>query len=291
MINKIVINNTLTINKDFDGFAHIFKSIEGLEEPERRSSITVFAGMHGGYIDKQLYGPRMIIIEGTLRCNPDGLLANRLALINAAPINTSVSVQFYVDDGRILTVQAKMKDTPNIKYDNDKFSDFQMIFIADDWRLADTATGEASKITLQPLSYGGLRWFTNSDGKGLRWFTGSGLRWYAGNGAVQAVNSGTVESDVKIVIRGVVQNPTIRNTTTGEYIKINIGPTSASDIIEIDSLYKTIKLNGGLINSLKDPLSDFFTLQPGSNMLEFTITNDNANATAEIYWYSTYVGI
>lgn len=263
--------------------------IDGLATPTYRTTTVIYAGRHGGNVPKQLYGQRIVTIEGGIderSCNDH--LAARQELLAALPIGVNVPVTFHMSDGRALLMYAKFEQ-PSLPIDARLSTDFQLVAIADDYRLFDASTGNVNTISVSKLVSGGLRWFTGGDGSGLRWFTGSGLRWHEGAGAENAVNTGSTASNPIITIYGVNQNPIVRNMTTGELIKVNI-TTSSTDVIVIDTNLKSTSLNGGNINSLVDSTSTYFDLEPGDNLIEFT--NDNASGGyAVIDWYNAYMGV
>lgn len=287
IVNKIDINGVMLYPDNREQFW--FGGIEGLATPTYRTSSMVYAGRHGGVTPKQRYGQRLVTIPGGIDAYSDtDHLDARGALLEAIPIDVSVPVKFHLGDGRVLLMYAKF-EMPTLPISDNLFTDFQLIAIADDYRLFDASSGNVNSITVEKLVTGGLRWQSGGDGSGLRWLSASGLRWLAGAGPMNAVNGGTAPSDSIITIPGANINPILINTTTNEQIKVNVS-TGPTDVIEIDTLLKSTKLNGGNINALVEPGSTYFKLEPGDNLLQFTNGN-SSGGYAEVEWYNAVLGV
>lgn len=284
MINKVIVNG---ITFSGDGSTPFwFKKITGLEAAQYRNTIIVYSDRSGATVPKQLKGQRIITLEGGLderSCN-DHLQA-RQDLLTALGFNEWKPVDVYLSDGRILRNYCKF-DTPNLPIEGRRYTDFQLIMLCR-YNDFDDVSGGAGTNTeeVRKAVSGGWREYENS---GWREYTDKGFREYAGKGPINAVNTGTTNAYPVIYIRGSVQNPIIRNTTTGEQFKVNI-TTSDTDVIKIDTRLQATTLNGGSINALVDPSSKYFTLKPGDNMLEFF--SDAGTGYAEVTWFGAYGGI
>ena len=190
-----------------------------------------------------------------------------------------------MSDGRILRNYCKF-DTPNLPIEAQTYTDFQLIMLCRYNDFDDVSGGAGTNTAeVRKATSGGWREY---QGKGWREYTNKGFREYAGMGPINASNNGTTNAYPVIYIRGSVQNPIIRNTTTGEQFKINI-TTSETDVIKIDTRLQSTTLNGGSINALVETGSKYFTLKPGDNMLEFF--TDSGTGYAEVTWLGAYGGI
>lgn len=288
MISSITINDLVTLNTSRPGPFSLNK-IDGLATPDYRTTTMLYAGRNGGLVPDQKYGQRMVTMEGGINEDScDDHIQARQDLLTAISFNQNVPVVVRTYNGDEYLFYAKF-EKPELPIEAKTFTDFQLIAIADDWRLFKTMGGEVNQETVYKLVSGGARWLTGSDGAGWRWLTGSGLRWNAGAGAVNIVNSGSTPSSPIITITGANQNPIVRNTTTGEQIQVLV-TTGASDVIEIDTTLRSTKLNGGNINALVAPGSTYFDLQPGDNLI--TLTNNNVSGgQALIEWYDAVTGL
>lgn len=111
------------------------------------------------------------------------------------------------------------------------------------------------------------------------------------------INNGSVAAPVEITITGPATNPTIRNNTTGEYIRL-------STILredEILTIYTqrgakrvTITRKGGGAEDAYhyiDPTSTFWQLQPGRNALEYQSDDESELTQVEIRYHELYTGV
>lgn len=285
MIKNIRIGG-ITIKNDASS-VYSFRRITGLATPTYRTTSVIYSGRSGGQNPKQLYGQRVVAIEGGIDANLcEDHIDARQDFLDALSFDEPTTITFDLDDGRSVFMTAKFEQ-PDLPIDAGLFTDFQIIALSEDHRLFDATTGNINTVTVARRVNGGLRWLS---GSGLRWYTGSGLRWASGAGLINAQNTGTTSASPVITIYGANQNPTITNTATGELIKINV-TTSATDVIVINSgEFWSVKLNGGNINALADSTSSFFDLQPGDNLLEFT-TDNAGTGYAVVEWYNAYLGV
>lgn len=284
MISKVVVNGVTFSNDGSTPFW--FNKITGLESAQYRNTIVLYSDRNGATVPQQLKGQRIVTLEGGLdedSCN-DHLL-QRKDLLTALGFDEWKAVDFYLSDGRILRNYCKF-DTPNLPIEAQTYTDFQLIMLCRYNDFDDVSGGAGTNTAeVRKATSGGWREY---QGKGWREYTNKGFREYAGMGPINASNNGTTNAYPVIYIRGSVQNPIIRNTTTGEQFKINI-TTSETDVIKIDTRLQSTTLNGGSINALVETGSKYFTLKPGDNMLEFF--TDSGTGYAEVTWLGAYGGI
>lgn len=111
------------------------------------------------------------------------------------------------------------------------------------------------------------------------------------------VNAGDVPTPIEIAFRGPAQNPTVRNVTTGEFITVN-RELGENDILYIDTAFgeKRVEIkreNGDMEEAFHyiDLDSDFFQLEVGMNMLEYSSNNDSTRTRVQINYRNRYVGV
>jgi len=106
-----------------------------------------------------------------------------------------------------------------------------------------------------------------------------------------AQNNGTMAGyPASIQVFGPVNVPKITNTTTGEYIQININMTSGSDVLTIiygKDLYSVVFNGTSVINDIITG-STLFKLKPGGNIISLTGSSVSTNAYAQVNYYDTY---
>jgi phage-related protein len=106
---------------------------------------------------------------------------------------------------------------------------------------------------------------------------GSFEKQHVGSGTL--TNEGTFETPVKIEITGPITNPSV---TVGGETLIWTGTVGASDRLEIDTEYMTVKFNGS--NAIANYSGGFPKLQPGD-----TTVTAAAGGTTIFRWRDRWV--
>lgn len=283
MIEKITIGEDEQIEIRSDGRTiWNFSRITGLNEPVRRTTSVTYSSRHGGSVPKQLYGLRVVTVEGTLdaySCND--FIAERRKFYDAIPINQYVPMRFYMTDERILELQVKF-DTPEMPIDAARYVDWQIIATARGFELNDISGGVHSAV-IEFNEVGGWReleaYWANDE---------LGYIEFVNREGTAVLNSGGSFTNPVFRTERAVKNPEFRNITTGQFFKLNI-QTSNGDILEIDNQRRVVLLNGGNINNLIAEGSEFISLAVGENKIVYT--EENKQGTFEAFWRDTYVGV
>ncbi|SET02509.1 Phage tail protein [Salinibacillus kushneri] len=110
-------------------------------------------------------------------------------------------------------------------------------------------------------------------------------------------NDGDTDAPITIDIQGPVTNPEVRNLTTNKFIKLN-RTLSSDEVLHIDTNAQNKRVeiyrNGSVIEKAwgyLDDDSDFWSLLPGDNEVEYIADSGVANAIVAVGWQSRYVGI
>jgi hypothetical protein len=92
-------------------------------------------------------------------------------------------------------------------------------------------------------------------------------------------------------------NPTVKNNTTGEFVKIN-REIDATQILIISTEFGKKKVeikaaDGAITNAFNyiDLDSTFFQLQPGNNEIEYLTNNSDKASKVIIRYQNRYVGV
>lgn len=112
------------------------------------------------------------------------------------------------------------------------------------------------------------------------------------------VNSGDVETGMTItfVATGTVENPTIYNVQTNEYIKVNL-TMEVGDMVEINTTKGTKGVyytsNGATTNAINDldRGSTWLQLESGDNVVLYTADAYSENLMCEIAYNNLYEGV
>jgi hypothetical protein len=254
-----------------------YNKIDGLATPVYRNTNVVAVGRDGGYTPKQLYGQRVITIEGGLRDCPNFMQA-REALIQALSFDEDVPLKIKRTDGKIYQLMGKF-DQPEMPIDEFFLNEFQLIFLSSNIFFSDVTGGSENTVDVLAQVAGGWKIYP----EGWKIYPEGWKIYPAQDGAI-AQNNGTTVVYPTIYIYGAAQNPVITNRTTGEQIKVNV-TLGASDVIEINTELKSTMLNGGNINALVEPGSVYFGLVPGNNDISYS---SDTNGYINIVWYDKY---
>lgn len=113
---------------------------------------------------------------------------------------------------------------------------------------------------------------------------------FGSSGASTTVlNNGWATTYPTITINGPIVNPTVGNSTTGNYITIT-GSYSNTDIVYVDLDSKYITVNGVAARNLISGSSTWFGAAPGTNQFYLTGTGTVAGTTAAtVSWRSAYI--
>ncbi len=115
----------------------------------------------------------------------------------------------------------------------------------------------------------------------------------AGDKIINVINSGDVETPIKLEICGPATKPKITKRETGEYLRIKEELTS-DDVVVITTDFgnKRVELNGdNAFNILDLPDSKFFNLDIGDNVIELTTDDITNNANVKMSYRNRYIGI
>lgn len=107
--------------------------------------------------------------------------------------------------------------------------------------------------------------------------------------AINVQNNGWATTYPTITLNGPVINPTLGNSTTGDYITIT-GSYTNTDIIYVDLDSKFVTLNGVPARNLITGNSTWFGAIPGANQFYLTGAGTLAGTTAAtVSWRSAYI--
>ena len=114
----------------------------------------------------------------------------------------------------------------------------------------------------------------------------------AGENKINIINTGHVETPVKIEIHGPATNPKIENTLTGEFIRVNrFVEAGKTLIVTTDFGNKRVEIDGVSVFHYIDLETTFFSLCVGDNVIEITTEDVNDNAKIRIEYRNRYVGV
>lgn len=117
------------------------------------------------------------------------------------------------------------------------------------------------------------------------------------NKRMNIINAGDVQIPLTIEWQGVVSNPIITNSTTGEYIKVNTTIASGEKLI-IHTAYgnkRVLKVleDSTVVNAfgLIDISSKFFNLKIGDNLIQYDADSGADESTLFLQYNNQYLGV
>lgn len=95
---------------------------------------------------------------------------------------------------------------------------------------------------------------------------------------------------IEITFHGPLLNPTLRNKTTGEMIRVKQRLEEGDELV-INTEEKTVLLNGEDVFHWIDINSNYWSLQVGANEVEYFADEGMETADLEIRWQERYVAV
>lgn len=154
----------------------------------------------------------------------------------------------------------------------------EMSFYATDPRLYDVGT--QSGVVGLPTGTGGTTWPVTWP---LSWGTA------AAGGTLNCVNAGKATTFPVLTITGPIDNPTVQNVTTGQFITFAI-TLGSTDVLTVDMTNRVVQLNGG--GNLRGSVTNvppWWGLIPGSNTVQFSANTTKTGSQLTVAWASAWV--
>lgn len=112
-----------------------------------------------------------------------------------------------------------------------------------------------------------------------------------GSNDVIIANDGTYSAFPVFEFFGPLQNPSLANITTGETFNLNLSLPTSSDSVVVDTFLRTVILNPGGTNARQYASGEFFTLEPGNNLLHLGAGIFNAQGKITVKFRDHYLGL
>lgn len=278
MITSIVFNG-LTIGEYQTGY--LLGNTSGFDYPITDIDIRDRGNYIGAELGSYLYGRRVMTLEGEIvGADADDYEDKRRALEQA--LDVMIGLQTFTittRGGIIVQTDAIINKKPELPYQKGQIirGAFQ-IELSSPYPFFLGTTEQSTEVSHFIGGGGALP-------ARLPFSLGSG-----GSGATTIVNAGNGQAYPVIRLYGVITNPSITNVTTGKSLSFTYSLASSTDYIEIDTFYRTVKLNG--ITNIRQYLSgDWWSLIQGNNSIKFRGSDYSASAVAVITYRDTYIGI
>lgn len=266
------------------GYA-VHTPVQGLDMATIRLSSYEKIGEHGAFISNQLYGERLITLEGYIYAQdlPTFNLRRR-ALSNIIQINKDANsvpvphlVQFTTMDDVALQFYGYLK---SFKMDMTLLTkaDFQLQLFCPDFSLDNQFLTTTALGTVSPV--GGC----------IIPIIIPAVLDPAVGGVVNCVNNGDCDAYPIITLNGPLTDPIIESDTLNRFIALNL-TLAVGESVVIDMKNKTIMKGTTPIFSDVIAGSNWFWLIPGSNLISLITSNTGDAGNASIAYRDAYLGI
>lgn len=286
MINKIIYENEKgsSIELNHVGPLFIFKP-EGFGGIQSETIMGKGIYQDGVNIDKNILSERILTLNCYMVVDTEkqrAILKNNLYKTFNSKLKGKITV--YTDTLNRIAEDAVVIQSPI--FDDDYEGPNELVPFQIQLMMPSPFFTAAEKITEIATWYGGFNFKTKLPLKFRQ----------KGDTKKNIFNDGHVDTPVKIYFEGPAVNPSIKNLTTNEFIKINktieVGETL---IINTEYGNKTVEIEskGSTLNAFHylDLDSDFFSLVPGDNLIEYTTDNELDVQKVEIRYKERYLGI
>lgn len=272
----------MNLNSREDGI-YLQPDLEGLTSlPEIRTSSGVNAGMDGGWTSAQFFDARSIAIRITIANEDVALVEQKRRQLNtllAQGRKEELTLRVVTEAGNAYAIHVRVTAVSASMGSVLKKQDFLIQLRADDPVIyGDTEEGGVVAILNVKKALGGF--LINFE---MPFAIGGG-------GDDVVVDNGEEMVYPIIVLKGPLHSPTVINTTTNQQMQI-IADVGASDVLTIDSLLRTVTLNGQDIYHLVAEGSSFITIQAGQNKMGLTSAYTSDEGYAEVKFKQGYLSI
>ena len=272
-------NDTINLNDPATGI-YLNPELTGLTGlPTIRTSQGVNAGRDGGWTTNQNFDARFISVNGVIAHKDLDTVEKLRQRLSALLAEKKLVMEFISDTGksygadvRVIGFTSPMKRTLNAAY-------FKLDLKSDDPLLYDYSGGEIMGILNVQQELGGFE--INFE-----------LPLYIGGGAAGTVvdNTGTTSVNPTFKAYGPLHSPTIVNQTTNQRIQVLLDMADG-DILEINTKFQTVTLNGANVYYALADGFDFPIIAAGQNLLMLQSEVASDTGYAEVMFNRGYIGI
>lgn len=243
-------------------------NLKGVDGPPIRHAVPSRQGADGAYLDASFLGPRVFSL--TLEALPGQDISDIEAALNAAFSPSQAELPFVLN-GK--TIGAVLSGGPDLTRESGWISRHLVADIeltATDPRWYDAPRTQSTGL------------FSASGGMGFPFGfpLGFGIGTDASSGLITVENSGSLPTGLLLRITGPASNPVVADVQSGDSLAIR-QVLNAGDVIEIDTLQRTLLLNGAPRRDLASFGSRYF-LVPAKSTHQIRFQADAASSGASL---------
>lgn len=264
---------------------YLLTALEGAGGPPVEYESTPIAGGDGSCLGAPRYAARMLqtgcMIYGVTDAARDAALEALIGVLNPQLGEGALT---YRNHRGAFTVAARVRALPSFVKDS-KQGHWKPVLI--DYECADPLWRGSSTFGVQVAA---------SDSRFLLPFC-LPLRLGTQSFAADAVNGSAVPAPVRIDICGPAVNPTLKNLTTGEALRVrrSVAPGETLTLITGPRLSASIAAADGSVRDAMNYVdllgAQWFRLAPGTNALRYAGEDDAKAARIQVSWNDWYLGV
>lgn len=259
-----------------DGGLLICEEVTGFDSPNVRENLEDLPEADGASVGDFFYGSRPVTFSGVLTGAPDqrNLAAVQLQAATRG-LRGNVTIRSQATGLPAMEAYGRVQNLRLTRREGIAKS-FQIGMVCADPRIysqtlntvAETgvaATGGAPFPLAFPINFGG----------------GSGATVTA-----SITNAGNFSSPILLRVSGPIDGPYVRNATTNKTIYIDNVSLITGEYLDIDTAARTVVKSDAtnLYSKVRIPASEWWYLQPGTNVLELRATSAPSTSTLTSWW-------
>lgn len=266
-----------------EGF--VVTNMPGLEASAVVTTVVPKSGKDGVLVPTAYSRERRITIEGTMvaKTKEKAVEMRRKLSSLVSPVrnnyNVVIAKELFLEDfdGAQYKLDVVVNGLNAPRSSGMLVSDWQFDLIAKDWRIFSMA--EKSVI------------FTQIQGGYFSIPFSIPFSFEGGTGEPTAImNDGDTVTPFRWVVNGPATNPTLVNTTTGQFIQVNT-VIGVGDKLIVDTAKQTVTINGANGMQFVSGNSNFFELDPGETVLTITTAVPSEEPVSQLFWRDAFGGL
>jgi hypothetical protein len=263
------------------GSPFYLEEITGFDSPNVRQSVEDIPEYDGAVFGNFYYGSRPVTFRGRI-------ISGSATSRNLAVVQLQRALRALRDDATIwayptgLPPMRMAARVQNLRITGGYVKEFQIGMIAADPRIysqeqhSDSSSATAGAVFGAPWP---LTW-------PVVWGGGSGA-----SAIVNVENVGNIGTPPTLRVHGIIDNPEIRNETTGQSIFIDNVSLAAGEYIDIDVATRTAvsSVSGNIYSRVRFPGTTWWLLEPGANDIQLRGASTGAGVQVTVYWRDAWV--
>jgi hypothetical protein len=261
--------------------AFYLEDISGFDSPNIRQSIEDIPEYDGAVAGNFYLGSRPVTMRGRIIAPTAAQRNQAVALLqrSARALRRDVQILSWPSGMPPMQVKARVQ---NLRITGGYVKEFLISMVCPDPRIySQEQHSDSSSATAGAVF-------------GAPWPLAWPVVWGGGTGAsaiVNVENVGNIGTPPTLRVHGIIDNPEIRNETTGQSIFIDNVSLAAGEYIDIDVATRTAvsSVSGNIYSRVRFPGTTWWLLEPGVNDIQLRGVSTGAGVQVTVYWRDAWV--